>query len=408
MATIALVQSHPYDADLGGDAAYIQAFAQYLAQAGHEVCGLVSDITRGRTSPVYHSAYAIEQFRSWQVRGAARLGTKTFVGLPTGVLRKFSMLPGAKRSKPAIDRWAPREAAWVNDNLSTLRPNATVLVHEAVHFSPFLADAGAIFALVGHIPTRRNLLDANHCNGEAKEGHKNGSMLSNDEKMLAASLASTDGIGFNSRDDIAYAGEHFVDKAALFVGMGYPDAAPYPDSDEPIVLFVGNATSANRLALSWFLNSVWPTVVAAHPAARFRVVGRVASIDDSQVGKSVECVGPVRDLASEYRRAQVVVAPLVSGTAGVKIKVAEAMSHSRPLVTTSIGVDSRDMHQLDDGAIVADEPADFARGVIAILTDGELRKMKSVGAIMTFKKHFSYSACYGEFSTWLERMVHTH
>ena len=77
MVTIAFIQSYPYDADLGGDAAYIQAFAQYLSRGGHEVHGLVSDITRGRTSPIYRSAYSIENFRTWQVRNSVQRAGST-------------------------------------------------------------------------------------------------------------------------------------------------------------------------------------------------------------------------------------------------------------------------------------------------------------------------------------------
>ena len=396
MATIAFVQSYPYDADLGGDAAYIQAFAQYLSRAGHEVHGLVSDITRGRTSPVYRSAYSIEKFRTWQVRNAVRIGQKAFVGPPATLLRKLSNLP---RSEPTTDGWVPREAAWVDRTLSRIRPTATVLVHDAVHFAPHLENASAIFALVGHIPTRRNLID------DHRRGSRTEQMLSTNGTTLAASLKAADAIGFNSRDDIAYAAKHLIDGNMCYVGMGYPDVPRCPSSDEPVVLLVGNATTPNRSALTWFLDRVWPTVLDAHPAARFRVLGQIAFTDVAKPTKSVEYVGPVPDLASEYQRAQAVVAPLVTGTAGVKIKVAEAISYGRPIVTTSIGVDNLDKHQLDDAAIVADRPEDFARGVIALLSDADFRKTKSAGAIQVFQKHFSYSACYGDFSTWLDRTI---
>jgi glycosyltransferase involved in cell wall biosynthesis len=204
---------------------------------------------------------------------------------------------------------------------------------------------------------------------------------------------------------VAYAAEFLNVKTSIFVGMGYPDIDFCPESNESVVLFVGNMTQPNRLALSWFLTSVWPTVLSSHPTARFRIVGRVAFSSEAYAGVSVERVGPVRELAPEYRRAQVVVAPLVSGSAGVKIKVAEAMSYGRPLVTTSIGVDNRDVHQLEDGAIVANEPADFARGVISLLSDGALWKTKSAGARRVFRNYFSYSASYDEFSAWLRRRM---
>jgi hypothetical protein len=213
MATIALVQSYPYDADLGGDAAYVQAFAQYLSRAGHEVHGLVSDITRGRTSPVYRSAYSIEKFQTWQVRNALRVGQKAFVGSPATLLRKLSNLP---RSKPTIDGWVRREAAWVDRTLSRIRPTATILVHDAVHFAPHLVNASAIFALVGHIASRRNLIDPDRLGSRTEPN-----MLP-DGTTLAASLKAANAIGFNSRDDMAYAAAHLIDGKMCYVGMGYP------------------------------------------------------------------------------------------------------------------------------------------------------------------------------------------
>jgi glycosyltransferase involved in cell wall biosynthesis len=391
MARIAFVQTHPYDADLGGDAAYILAFAHYLAKAGHDVHGLVSDITRGRTSPVYRSAYPIEKFQSWQVRQTVQLGPKTFVGSPIGLIRKLANRIDLGSD---IDAWAPREAAWVDKTLARLRPDATVLVHDAVHLAPYLDTVSARFALVGHIPSRRNRLGSG---GDQKR--------SDDEEMLAGSLQKVDGIGFNSRDDIAYASQHLSDGEMLFIGMGYPDAPQSPASAEPVVLFVGNATVPNRAALGWFLERCWPGVIAAHPAARFRVLGQIAFSDQAKPTPSVEYIGPVPDLATEYQRAQVVVAPLVAGTAGVKIKVAEAIAYGRPIVTTSIGVDGEDKHQLDAAAIIADEPDDFARGIVQLLANDALRAAKSAGAIQVFAKQFSYGACYGEFTTWLDRAV---
>ena len=79
MAVIAIIQAYPYDAVAGGDGAYIQSLGQYLIDIGHEVRGLVSDTIRGRTNPIYQSAYPIERYRSWKVRSAIRLGPRTFL-----------------------------------------------------------------------------------------------------------------------------------------------------------------------------------------------------------------------------------------------------------------------------------------------------------------------------------------
>ncbi|MGN6534650.1 MAG: hypothetical protein ACTHKQ_02825, partial [Mesorhizobium sp.] len=79
MAVLAIVHSYPYDAFFGGDGAYVQAFGQYLLRTGHEVHGLVSDMTRGRRSPIGRSVYEIEKYSSWQVRNSIRLNRRTFL-----------------------------------------------------------------------------------------------------------------------------------------------------------------------------------------------------------------------------------------------------------------------------------------------------------------------------------------
>ena len=138
------------------------------------------------------------------------------------------------------------------------------------------------------------------------------------------------------------------------------------------------------------------------PSARLRIVGHLAHSKEAAMAQSVERVGAVGDLAGEYGVAQVVVSPLLSGSAGVKIKVAEAMAYGRPLVTTSVGVDPGDSRQLDLGSIVANEPGDFANAVNALLLDEELRRKKREGAIRVFKNNFSFDASYGPFCNWLE------
>ena len=212
-------------------------------------------------------------------------------------------------------------------------------------------------------------------------------------------------MGLNSHDDRTYAIERLKVKRAIVVGMGFPSQAVFPESSEPIILFVGNATAPNRAGLRWFLAHVWPAIRSSCPNARFRIVGRVALSKEAGGEVAVDRIGPVTDLDPEYRRAQVVIAPLLSGTAGVKIKVAEAISYGRPLVATSIGVDGGDPRQLDPAAIVADDPGDFARGIIVLLKDPNLRREKSTGAAKVFQSCFSYDSSYLEITEWIDQVV---
>jgi hypothetical protein len=409
MAIIVFVQSHPYDAFPGGDGAYLQALARYLKESGHDVHGLVTNITRGRRNPLYMSTHPIDRYASWRVRTAWRLGRRTFIPLnPAGVLgilRKHLESLGllSSRRVSTHEDWTPREALWVQQQIQKIHADVVILCFAAVHFAPFLSRVGAkILAMPGPLPGREITNRFDNGIGVASRDHQGQSVqLSTAQVALATALARADCVGFNSRDDMVYALQYLCANRGVVVGMGFPHHTALPESTQPIVLFVGNDSIYNRSAISWFLSSVWPIVLASCPTATFRIVGRIARVVDTAVTSSIKPVGPVRDLALEYRQAQVVIAPLVAGTSGVKIKVAEAMSYGRPLVTTSVGTDPSDKDQLDPAAIVANDPLDFARAVIALLQDPTLRNTKSRGAIEVFNKYFSYSACYGDLATWI-------
>jgi glycosyltransferase involved in cell wall biosynthesis len=403
MAKIALIQTYPYDAIAGGDGAYIQSLAQYLHQTGHDVYGLVTDMTRGRTRPIYESFYPVERYRSWRVRNAVRVSPRAFVncnfsGISARVLEKLRCC--GSRMETDQDEWAHREALWSSKQLEKLHPDVTILCFGAVHFASVLRDVyNNILALPGPIPGRK--LWSTSPNQPSWEDQ---SKIAPTQAKLASALAYADRVGLNSRDDLAYAIKYLNVKRGIVVGMGFPSQVIFPESSEQIILFVGNATEANRAGVHWFLTKVWPVVRASCPDARFRIVGRIAFSNEARDGVAVERIGPVADLAPEYRQAQVVIAPLLFGTAGVKIKVAEAMSYGRPLVVTSVGADG-DPGQLDPGGIVVDDCGDFARGIIALLRDANLRREKSMGAAKVFTSCFSYNSSYGEITRWIDQVV---
>ncbi|MFL6197050.1 MAG: glycosyltransferase [Thermoanaerobaculia bacterium] len=105
-----------------------------------------------------------------------------------------------------------------------------------------------------------------------------------------------------------------------------------PEGDSPVVLMVGNFRyAASREAAIWVRDRLLPAVRARHPRAVFRFIG--GGLPDGFDLPGVEAPGFVEDLAAEYRRAAVVVAPIVSG-GGIKIKVIEALAMGRFLVAT--------------------------------------------------------------------------
>lgn len=126
----------------------------------------------------------------------------------------------------------------------------------------------------------------------------------------------------------------------------YDDA----ESEPPVVLMVGNFAYAASREAAWLVRDrILPAVLGRHPGAVFRFVGGGLTGDFQRA--NVEVAGFVEDLAGEYRRATVVVAPIVSG-GGIKIKVIEALAMGRFLVASPKALEGVGSAEIEHLAVV--------------------------------------------------------
>ncbi len=163
---------------------------------------------------------------------------------------------------------------------------------------------------------------------------------------------------------------------------------------EPDTIVFSGAMSfgPNVEAVSWFSREVLPLLAARRPGARFRIVGRDPSPAVQALGEdpAVEVTGLVDDVRPWLVRSLVVV-PMVSGS-GVKNKLLEAMALGRPIVTTSIGVESLDIEPGRD-VIVADEPAAMAEALDRLLGDPVEQARLGAAARERVVARYSWDAC---------------
>jgi glycosyltransferase involved in cell wall biosynthesis len=144
-----------------------------------------------------------------------------------------------------------------------------------------------------------------------------------------------------------------------------PASLPDPDA---VVFFGAHNYFPNTDALRFFLDEIWPQVIARRPSSRLRVVGPPPPADvQSGAHPSVVFTGFVSDLVAEVGHAAVAIAPLRIG-GGTRLKVVEAMALARPLVATRIGAEGLDVQDGRD-LLLADAPADFAAAVLRLLND---------------------------------------
>jgi glycosyltransferase involved in cell wall biosynthesis len=160
------------------------------------------------------------------------------------------------------------------------------------------------------------------------------------------------------------------------------------------IVFSGAMSFApNVEAVSWFCHEVMPLLLARRPGVRFRIVGRDPSPAVMALAEdpAVVVTGFVDDVRPWLVGSTAVVAPMVSGS-GVKNKLLEAMSMGRPIVTTSIGVESLDVEPGRD-LLVADEPAATAEALDRLLGDPDLQARLGSAARERVVARYSWDAC---------------
>ena len=159
-----------------------------------------------------------------------------------------------------------------------------------------------------------------------------------------------------------------------------------PQAPEPRrLLFVGSFSHLpNLMAVAFFLDQVWPRLRDARlhiiAGARHEYFldyhGPQVKVRLDQPGVEVE--GFVSDVRGAYRRAAVVVAPLVV-SAGTNLKILEAMACGRPVVATPAGVNGLDLVPGED-FILVHTAAEMAAAIGNLLASpGECHRLAAAG-----------------------------
>jgi glycosyltransferase involved in cell wall biosynthesis len=131
---------------------------------------------------------------------------------------------------------------------------------------------------------------------------------------------------------------------------------------------------ANRDAVEWFLDAIWPLIKTEVPEARFHAVGARPSpriLEAAAAGDGVEAPGFVDDVRPLVGRCAVYIVPLRVG-GGTRLKMVDAMAQGKAIVATSLGAEGIDGEN-GKHFLLADDPATFARTVVGLLRDADAR-----------------------------------
>jgi polysaccharide biosynthesis protein PslH len=129
----------------------------------------------------------------------------------------------------------------------------------------------------------------------------------------------------------------------------------------------------NTEGLLFFLDEVFPHVKRQHPGARLWIVGQQppAAIAE-RTAEDVIVTGLVEDVRPFLERAALVIAPLRIG-GGTRLKIVEAMSMGKPIVSTRLGAEGLDVKDGED-ILLAGTAQEFASQVARVLGDAALAR----------------------------------
>ena len=137
-------------------------------------------------------------------------------------------------------------------------------------------------------------------------------------------------------------------------------------------LFVGTlGYYPNQDAMQYFCANILPILrERAERPFRIDIVGADAPESLQRLASHEVCVvGTVRDVQPWYEECHAVIVPIRAG-GGSRIKIPEAFSYQRPVVTTSIGIEGIEAEP-NRHALIEDTPEGFAEACLRLMSDSE-------------------------------------
>jgi polysaccharide biosynthesis protein PslH len=160
----------------------------------------------------------------------------------------------------------------------------------------------------------------------------------------------------------------------------------------------------NVEGLLWFLEEVWPSVIAARPVATLHIVGRNPQRALlKRASDQITVAGSVEDVRDHVQDASAFVVPLLAG-GGTRLRVLEAMAMRIPIVSTRMGVEGI---QCTPGqhVLVTDTPENFARQLIALLDDKGTAECLARAGRQLVEQQYSWQTIGDKLDTFYKQMA---
>ncbi|MDS0526655.1 glycosyltransferase family 4 protein [Clostridium sp. SHJSY1] len=196
---------------------------------------------------------------------------------------------------------------------------------------------------------------------------------------------------FISKEDKEFFEKKYNRRTILIpMGVDYLEDNIEKSTTSNKVVFCGKMSYyPNEEAVMWFAKSILPKIKDSLIDVKFYIVGKEPSKEVLDLkSDSIVVTGMVDDVNKFVDMADIVVIPLLSG-GGVKIKLLEALSRRKLVVTTQKGIEGTEFKD-EEHVIVAENDIDFANKCVEVLKNIERYNYLTDNSIEVLGKNYSW------------------
>lgn len=205
-------------------------------------------------------------------------------------------------------------------------------------------------------------------------------------------LTLCDAVWTISRKDADFFAAHGCTRISV---LPFATDVQHPSTDSPAftmnnMFTIGSMDWApNADGLMWFLRTAWPAIHKAYPALTLKLAGRNMPPAFAHMHlPQVEVVGEVPHAKQFMQENDVLLVPLLSGS-GIRIKIIEAMSMAKVVITTSVGLEGIDAeHQKH--VLIANNTTQFLQAVDYCMQQSQACECMQRNARLFIHEHHSY------------------
>jgi polysaccharide biosynthesis protein PslH len=148
----------------------------------------------------------------------------------------------------------------------------------------------------------------------------------------------------------------------------------------------------NRMAIEWFANELWPALAADNPNRTATIIGRSppqAVIDLAARDSRVRVTGLVPDVRPLISAAAIYLCPIHVG-GGTRLKILDALSMERPLISTQLGVSGLGLKN-GQHYLAAETAADFATQARKVEENSSFGRSLAISGRAEVEERFSWN-----------------